>query len=105
MNIFILGGATLVIGVLMHSNAGIAGQERPDLAAIFNGNVHQEADRFGNVSRTAYDASGRVIGIQVGIYTPGAPNGMTVELTYLQPDVEHPQGQAFDGNGNPAPLH
>jgi hypothetical protein len=30
---------------------------------------------------------------------------MTVEMTYLEPDAEHSQGQAFDGAGNPTPLH
>jgi hypothetical protein len=46
-----------------------------------------------------------VIGTQVGTYRPSAPNGMIVEMTYLQPDAEHPRGQAFDGDGNPMPLH
>jgi YD repeat-containing protein len=95
----------LAIGILVHRDPVIADQARPDLGTIFNGNYHQEIDRFGTVSRTAYDASGRVIGVQVGTYAPGAPNGMAVELTYLQPDARHPQGQAFDGDGNPTPLH
>jgi hypothetical protein len=30
---------------------------------------------------------------------------MRVEMTYLVPDAEHPFGQAFDGAGNPTPLH
>jgi hypothetical protein len=30
---------------------------------------------------------------------------MTIEMTYLEPDAEHPRGQAFDGAGNPTPLH
>jgi hypothetical protein len=82
-----------------------ADQGHPDLAAVFNRNYQQYADHFGNVARTAFDASGRVIGTQVGTYRPGAPNGMIVEMTYLQPDAEHPRGQAFDGAGNPTPLH
>jgi hypothetical protein len=65
----------------------------------------QTVDFWKNVSRSAVDASGQVIGTQVGTYSPGAPNGMTVELTYLQPDAAHPRGQAFDGDGNPMPLH
>jgi hypothetical protein len=77
---------------------------RPDLATIFNGNYQQDVDRFGTVSRTAFDASGRVIGTQVGTYRPGEPNGMTIEMTYLQPDAQHPRGQAFDGAGKPIQL-
>jgi hypothetical protein len=98
-------GITLAIGILALSDPVIADQEHPDLAAIFNRNYHQEIDQFGTVSRTAYDASGRVIGIQIGTYCSGAPNGMTIEMTYLKPDAEHPRGQAFDGAGNPTPLH
>jgi hypothetical protein len=30
---------------------------------------------------------------------------MVVEMTYLEPDAEHPLGQAFDGAGNPTLLH
>ena len=56
-------------------------------------------------SRTAFDASGRRIGTQVGTYRPGAPNGIVIEMTYLEPDEKHPRGQAFDGAGNPVPLH
>jgi hypothetical protein len=82
-----------------------AHQGRPDLATIFNGNYHQEVERFGNVSRTAYDASGQVIGTQIGTYRRGEPSGMTIEMTYLEPDAEHPRGQAFDGAGKPMPLH
>jgi hypothetical protein len=26
-------------------------------------------------------------------------------MTYLEPDAGHPLGQAFDGDGNPMPLH
>jgi hypothetical protein len=87
------------------SDAVIADQGRPDLATIFKRDYQQYGDHFGNVARTAYDASGRVIGTQVGTYRPGEPNGMTIELTYLQPDAEHPRGQVFDGAGNPVPLH
>ena len=78
---------------------------RPDLATIFNGNYQQDVDRFGTVSRTAFDASGRRIGTQVGTYDPDEPNKMRVGMTYLVPDAEHPFGQAFDGAGNPTPLH
>ena len=46
-----------------------------------------------------------MIGVQIGTYRPGSPNGMTIEETYLEPDAEHPRGQAFDGAGNPMPLH
>lgn len=104
MRIFSLG-ITLAIGILVHSDPVIADQGRPDLGTIFNRNYHQEIDRFGTVSRTAHDASGRVIGIQIGTYRPGEPNGMTIEMTYLEPDAEHPLGQAFDGAGSPMPLH
>ena len=96
---------TLAIGILVHSDPVIADQRYPDPGTIFNRNYHQEIDRFGTVSRTAYDASGRVIGIQIGTYRPGEPNGMTIEMTYLEPDAEHPRGQSFDGAGNPMPLH
>jgi hypothetical protein len=82
-----------------------ADQARPDLGTIFNRNYHQEIDRFGTVSRTAYDASGRVIDVQIGTYRPGEPNGMPIEETYLEPDAEHPRGRAFDGAGKPMPLH
>jgi hypothetical protein len=81
-------------------------QKRPDLAAIFTkGNYTQYADQFGTVARAAFDASGKRIGVQVGKYSHDAPNGMVVEMTYLEPDAEHPLGQAFDGAGNPMPLH
>jgi hypothetical protein len=96
---------TFAIGIQVHSDPVNADQKRPDLATIFNGNYHQEIDRYGTVSRTAYDVSGRVIGVQVGTYHPGEPNGMVVEMTYLKPDADHPQGQAFDGGGNPMPLY
>ena len=76
---------------------------RPDLKAMFNGNYQQWIDQFGTVSRTALDASGRRIGTQVG--HAGGPNGIVVEMTYLEPDAEHPLGQAFDRAGNPMSLH
>jgi hypothetical protein len=99
-------GATVAIQRIPHSDAVIApDQGRPDLAAIFNGNYQQYVDRLGNVSRTAFDASGRRIGTQVGTYRHGEPNGMVIEMTYLEPDAEHPRGQAFDGAGKPVPLH
>jgi hypothetical protein len=80
--------------------------KRPDLAAIFNsGNYTQYMDQFGTVARAVFDASGRRIGTQLGTYRHGAPNGMVVEMTYLEPDPEHPLGQAFDGAGNPMPLN
>jgi hypothetical protein len=97
-------GTALAIGILVHSDAVIADQECPDLATMFDRNYHQEMDQFGTVSRTAYDASGRVIGVQIGTYRPGEPNGMTIEMTYLEPDAEHPRGQSFDGAGKPMPL-
>ena len=105
---------SLVVGVLVYVglnrsepvNAVIADQRRPDLAAILNnGNYSQYIDQFGNVARAAFDASGKRIGTQVGTYSPGSPNRVVVEMTYLEPDAEHPLGQAFDGAGNPLPLH
>ena len=79
-------------------------QKRPNLAAIFNsGNYTQYIDQFGTVARAVFDASGKRIGTQLGTYRHGAPNGMVVEMTYLEPDAEHPLGQAFDGAGNPMP--
>jgi YD repeat-containing protein len=96
---------TLAVGILVRSDPGIADQVHPDLGAIFNGNYQQTIDPFGTVSRAAFDESGRLIGVQVGTYRPGAPNGMVVELTYLEPDAGHPHGQAFDGAGKPMPLH
>jgi hypothetical protein len=78
-------------------------QKRPDLTAMFtNGNYQQWIDRFGTVSRSAFDDSGNRIGTQVG--HAGGPNGIVVEMTYLVPDADHPLGQAFDGDGNPMPL-
>jgi hypothetical protein len=78
--------------------------KRPDLAAIFTTcNYQQWIDRFGTVSRSAFDASGNRIGTQVGHV--GGPNGIVVEMTYLVPDADHPLGQAFDGAGNPMRLH
>jgi hypothetical protein len=81
--------------------------ERPNLAVTFNdGNWQQIGpDQFGTVGRAAFDAAGHRIGVQVGRYNPDSPSRMTVEMTYLEPDAEHPQGQAFDGGGNPTPLH
>jgi hypothetical protein len=104
VKILILGTA-LAIGILVHSDTVIADQESPDLATMFDRNYHQAMDQFGTVSRTAYDASGRVIGVQIGTYRPGEPNRMTIEMTYLEPDAEHPRGQSFDGAGKPMPLH
>jgi hypothetical protein len=98
-------GTILAVGVLMPGDSVIAHEGRPDLETIFSRNYHQEIDQFGTVSRTAYDASGRVIGVQIGTYRPGDPKGMTIEMTYLEPDAEHPRGQAFDGTGNPRELH
>ena len=103
----------VVIGVLVYtglaglnrSNPITAEQKQPDLTAIFNGNYQQLIDQFGTVSRMAFDASGRRIGTQFGTYRPGAQNGMLVEMTYLEPDAEHPRGQAFDGAGNPMPVN
>jgi hypothetical protein len=80
-------------------------QKRLNLAEIFGGNCNcqQWIDRSGNVSRSAFDASGSRIGTQVG--HAGGPNGIVVEMTYLEPDADHPLGQAFDGAGHPTPLH
>jgi len=79
-------------------------ERRPNLTAIFTtGNYQQWIDRCGTVSRSAFDASGRRIGTQVGHV--GGPNGIVIEMTYLCPDAAHPLGQAFDGAGNPTPLH
>jgi len=41
-------------------------------------------------------------GVQIGRYDRGSPNGMTVEMTYLEPDANT---LTFDGAGNPTPLH
>jgi len=96
---------TLAIGILVHSHPVTAGQTNPDLEVIFKGNYEQVVDRFGTVRRTAFDASGQKIGTQIGAYSRGAPDGMTIETTYVEPDAEHPRGQAFDGAGHPIPLH
>ena len=81
-------------------------QKRPDLTAIFTkGNYTQYADQFGTVARAAFDPSGKRIGVQVGKYSHDVPNGMVVEMTYLEPDADHPLGQAFDAAGNPKPLN
>ena len=74
-------------------------------SSIFNGNYTQYTDQFGNAARAAFDVSGRRIGVQVGKYSHEAPNGMVVEMTYLEPDADHPLGQAFDAAGNPKPLN
>jgi len=64
----LLMGAAIVVAisspVLSTQTTAITDQGRPDLAAIFSGSYHytQIVDRFGNASRTAVDASGRVIG-------------------------------------------
>jgi hypothetical protein len=80
-------------------------QKRPDLTAIFaKGNYRQYIDEFGTVARTGFDAGGKRVGTQVGTYRAGAPNGMVLEMTYLEPDADHPLGQAFDGAGNPLVL-
>ena len=111
MRNFILLSATVAVGATLalrfpHSDVVIAEQERPDLAAIFTkGNYTQYADQFGTVARAAFDPSGKRIGVQVGRYSHDVPNGMVVEMTYLEPDAHHPLGQAFDGAGNPMPLH
>jgi hypothetical protein len=93
------------VGVLRQPVAAPVGAPRPNLAAIFSHNYKQYVDHFGNAARTAFDESGRIIGTQVGTYRPGEPDGMIVDMTYLQPDAEHPRGQAFDGSGKPMPLH
>jgi hypothetical protein len=109
-----LGGTSvLTAGAVMHGpdtgvikiRAVATAGERPDLTAIFNGNYRQYIDQFGTVARSTFDTSGKRIGVQVGTYRAGAPNGMVVQMTYLEPDAEHPLGQAFDGAGSPMPLH
>jgi hypothetical protein len=55
---------------------------------MFALNIQQWIDRFGTVSRSAFDASGKRIGTQVGHV--GGPNGIVVEMTYLVSDAEHP---------------
>jgi hypothetical protein len=104
----------LVIGLLVYVSVDLsepvnvvaAAEPRPDLTAIFTkGNFTQYTDQFGTVARAAFDASGKRIGVQVGKYKHNAPNGMVVEMTYLEPDAEHPLGRAFDGAGNAMPLH
>jgi YD repeat-containing protein len=95
--------ATAVLALMVPAVLGFADQEHPDLGAIFNGNYQQIIDPFGTVSRAAFDGSGRLIGVQIGTYDRSKPNGMTIEMTYLEPDAKHPRGQAFDGAGNPAP--
>jgi hypothetical protein len=100
------GGIRRVRAILVGSSGNIVTEhKRPDLAAIFGGNCNcqQLADHFGNVSRSAFDASGNRIGTQVGHV--GGPRGIVVETTFLVPDAQHPWGQAFDGQGNPMPLH
>jgi hypothetical protein len=88
------------------SQRAIADQLPPDLTAIFTkGNYSQHIDQFGTVARTAFDASGKRIGTQTGTYRTDAPNGMLAETTYLEPDPEHPLGQAFESAGNPMPFH
>ena len=111
--VFVLVIAVLTFFHVGHRNAsGSSGalikpaieQKRPDLVAIFTrGDYQQWIDCFGTVSRTAFDTSGKRIGTQVG--HAGGPNGIVVEMTYLEPDADHPLGQAFDGAGNPTPLH
>jgi hypothetical protein len=63
------------------------------------------ADKDNGPWRWITAAPSRALGTQVGTYRPGAPNGMIVEMTYLEPDAEHPRGQALDGAGKPVPLH
>ena len=108
---FVLVIAVLTFFCVGHRNASVSSgalikpaieQKRPNLAVIFTtGNYEQWIDRFGTVSRSAFDASGRRIGTQVG---HAGPNGIVVEMTYLEPDADHPLGQAFDGGGYPIPL-
>jgi hypothetical protein len=66
MKHLLIGGPMVAISspVLSTHTTVIADQGRLDLAAIFSGDYHyaQTADRFGYESRTAIDASGRVIG-------------------------------------------
>ena len=98
---------TAAVALLLPMGAASADQIGPDLGAIFGARCRclQVVDQFGTVSRTAFDASGGRIGTQVGTYDPDEPNKMRVGMTYLVPDAEHPFGQAFDGAGNPTPLH
>jgi hypothetical protein len=102
---------SLVVGFLVYAGLNrsepvVVDQRTPDLTAIFTrGNFTQYADRFGTVARAAFDASGKRIGVQIGKYSHDARNGMVVEMTYLEPDAEHPLGQAFDGAGSPMPSH
>ena len=103
----------LVVGLLVYFYTGqnhsgpvkpAIEPKRPDLAAIFTkGNYQQWIERFGTVSRSVFDASGKRIGTQVG--HAGGPNGIVVEMTYLEANADYPLGQAFDGAGNPMPLH
>ena len=113
MRIFVIVIFFVVSGLMIHVYPGQNGsaseklaieQKRPNLAAVFYGNCNcqQWIDRFGTVSLTAFDPSGKRIGTQVGHV--GGPNGIVVEMTYLAADADHPLGQAFDGQGNPIPL-
>jgi hypothetical protein len=99
------GGIRRVRTMLLGSSGNaVTEQMRPNVVAIFGKcNCQQWIDRFGNVSRSAFDASGNRIGTQVGHV--GGPRGIMVEMTYLVPDAQHPFGQAFDGDGNPRPLN
>ena len=105
----LIGGAAIIVFapifalLPIENSSRPASVEYPNLAMIFSGNYQQIADQFGTVSRSAFDASGRRMGTQVGHV--GGPNGIVVETTYLEPDSDHPLGQAFDGAGNPLPLH
>jgi hypothetical protein len=66
---------TLAIGILVHSDPVIADQARPDLGTIFNRNYHQVIDRFGTVSRAAFDESGRLIGVRSVLTAPANQTG------------------------------
>ena len=115
MRIFVrLGIFSVLIGLVVYyaglnhnaPSKPVIEQKRPNLTAMFNsGNYTQYIDQFGTVARAAFDASGKRIGVQVGKYSHDAPKGMVVEMTYLEPDADHPLGRAFDGAGNPMPLH
>src|SRR5215472_7973368 len=108
LSIFLVGMGFVYYAGLNHNapSEPVIEQKRPNLAAIFTKSSYtQYIDQFGTVARAAFDVSGKRIGVQVGKYSHDAPNGMMVEMTYLEPDAEHPHGQAFDGAGNPMPFH
>jgi len=72
-------------------------EQKPRFEAIFM--ALQSIHRPACTVPCRFDSSGKRIGIRSALTEPAHPMRWVVEMTYLEPDADHPLGQAFDGAG------